>query len=216
MTIESAAREPDYDVVVIGGGVNGTGVARDCALRGMKVALFEKHDWGFGASGNSSGMIHGGARYLTDTPEVTKLSCQDSGYIQQIAPHLVFRIPFLFPIPARGLASRVALAAVDAFFAFYDRYQPLKRGEPHNLLTPDEARALEPGLEGELRGAITFDEWGIDGARLCLSNVLDAQAHGATCAAHHEVLSFLRDPAELGGTVRGVVARDRETGACVR
>lgn len=212
--IVSAEREPDYDVVVIGGGVNGTGVARDCALRGMKVALFEKHDWGFGASGNSSGMIHGGARYLTDTPEVTRLSCQDSGYIQRIAPHLVFRIPFLFPIPARGLASRIALAAVDAFFAFYDRYQPLKRGKPHTLLAPDEARALEPGLAGELRGAITFDEWGIDGARLCLANVIDAEEHGARCLAHHEVVEILRDPAE-DGRVRGVVARDRETGARV-
>ncbi|WP_053230770.1 glycerol-3-phosphate dehydrogenase/oxidase [Sandaracinus amylolyticus] len=199
----------DFDVIVIGGGVNGTGVARDCALRGMKVALFEKHDWGFGASGNSSGMIHGGARYLTDTPDVTRQSCQDSGYIQRIAPHLVFRIPFLFPIPARGLASRVALAAVDAFFAFYDRYQPLKGGKPHNLLSDHEARALEPGLAGDLRGAITFDEWGIDGARLCLANVLDAEAHGATCRAHHEVISLLRED----DRVTGVIARDRETGA---
>jgi glycerol-3-phosphate dehydrogenase len=57
--------DSDVDVVVIGGGVNGTGVARDATLRGLKVALFERNDLAFGASGNSSGMIHGGARYLT-------------------------------------------------------------------------------------------------------------------------------------------------------
>jgi glycerol-3-phosphate dehydrogenase len=215
--VEIVESAPEHDVVVIGGGVNGTGVARDCALRGMKVALFEKHDWGFGASGNSSGMIHGGARYLTEEPSVTKASCEDSGFIQRIAPHLVFRIPFLFPIPGRSARSRVFLAAVDAFFAFYDRYQPLKQGKPHALLRPDEVRALEPGLHGDLAGAISFDEWGIDGTRLCIANVIDAEEHGAKCRARCEVVAILREPGEpggaaRGGSVRGVVARDRETG----
>jgi glycerol-3-phosphate dehydrogenase len=211
-SIQLIEDRPEHDVVIIGGGVLGTGVARDCALRGMKVALFEKHDWGFGASGSSSGMIHGSARYLTDQPRVTQRSCRESGYIQQIAPHLVFRIPFLFPIPARGFAARIALAAADAFFAFYDRYQPLKRSKPHTILRPDEVRALEPGLGGDIRGAISFDEWGVDGARLCLANVLDAIEHGARCHAYHEVVAILRDPPEKGGAARGVVARDRETG----
>ena len=84
---DALGRSPDVDVVVIGGGVNGTGVARDCALRGMSVALFERHDLAFGASGNSSGMIHGGPRYLTQDPDVTHSSCLDSGHIPSIAPH---------------------------------------------------------------------------------------------------------------------------------
>ena len=67
----------DVDVVVIGGGVNGTGVARDASMRGLKVALFERNDLAFGASGNSSGMIHGGPRYLTYDPDVTYTSCLD-------------------------------------------------------------------------------------------------------------------------------------------
>src|SRR5262245_6634324 len=89
----------DVDVVVIGGGVNGTGVARDAAMRGLRVALFERNDIAFGASGNSSGMIHGGVRYLSYDPEVTETSCRDSGHIQAIAPHLLFLIPFLMPVP---------------------------------------------------------------------------------------------------------------------
>ena len=142
---ESAGSAPDadVDVIVIGGGVNGTGVARDCALRGLKVALFERNDLAFGASGNSSGMIHGGPRYLTSDPDVTYSSCLDSGHIQRIAPHLLFRIPFLIPIyGATELAAEATLAAFDAFFDVYDRYQPLKRGKPHVRLSADELNVL--------------------------------------------------------------------------
>ncbi|MCC7535189.1 MAG: glycerol-3-phosphate dehydrogenase/oxidase [Deltaproteobacteria bacterium] len=213
-----AAREGaalDCDVLVIGGGVNGTGVARDCALRGLRVRLYEKHDFAFGASGNSSGMVHGGVRYLTTHPEVTAQSCLDSGFIQSIAPHLVFRIPFVFPIRKRR-GDRIVEAALDAFFAAYDRYQPLKRGKRHNRLSADEALALEPTLAPAMRGAITFDEWGIDGARLCVLNALDAERHGGHVHNHHEVVGLLRDEAALAaGTpsaVRGVIVRDRLTG----
>lgn len=87
------------DVIIIGGGANGTGLARDLALRGVRVVLAEKGDLGRGASGASSGMIHGGPRYLLDDVETTRHSCEDSGYIQAIAPHLCFRIPFLMPVP---------------------------------------------------------------------------------------------------------------------
>ena len=91
-------RTASYDVVVVGGGVNGTGVARDCAMRGLRTALVEKADLVSGATGACSGMIHGGARYLLHDLSVTKMSCLDSGYIQRIAPHLCFRIPFIVPM----------------------------------------------------------------------------------------------------------------------
>src|SRR5271169_6593813 len=134
----------DVDVIVIGGGVNGVGVARDASLRGLKVALFERNDIAFGASGNSSGMIHGGPRYLTYDPAVTHSSCLDSGHIQRIAPHLLFRIPFLMPIFKSGpLMSRIALTGFDAFFDLYDAYQPLKAGKSHVRLNADEIRSLE-------------------------------------------------------------------------
>src|SRR6202012_442444 len=139
----------DVDVVVIGGGVNGLGVARDASKRGLKVALFERNDLAFGASGNSSGMIHGGVRYLTYDPHVTETSCRDSGHIQAIAPHLLFRIPFLIPVE-NTRKGRFLYPLMDAFFAAYDQYQPLKRGKQHARLTADELRALEPGLAGDL------------------------------------------------------------------
>ena len=168
----------DVDVVVIGGGVNGLGVARDASMRGLKVVLFERNDLAFGASGNSSGMIHGGPRYLTYDPHVTETSCRDSGHIQAIAPHLLFRIPFLIPVE-NTRKGRFMFPLMDAFFAAYDEYQPLKRGKLHARLTADELRALEPGIAGDLTGGFSIDEWGIDGARLCVANAVDAMERGA-------------------------------------
>jgi glycerol-3-phosphate dehydrogenase len=146
------------DVAVVGGGINGTGVARDLAMRGLTVALFERNDLAFGASGNSSGMIHGGVRYLSRAPHVTETSCRDSGYIQRIAPHLLFRIPFLMPV-RQSAKGRIALELIDAYFKAYDDYQPLKRGEPHCRLDAADLARLEPGLVGAVVGGITFDEW---------------------------------------------------------
>ncbi|HEX4336515.1 MAG TPA: glycerol-3-phosphate dehydrogenase/oxidase [Polyangiaceae bacterium] len=208
MKVEPASNRGDVDVVVIGGGVNGTGVARDAALRGLRVALFERNDLAFGASGNSSGMIHGGPRYLTYDPDVTYTSCLDSGHIQSIAPHLLFRIPFLMPVRKR-LGSKVELFALDAFFDLYDRYQPLKHGKQHVLLDEDDVRRLEPGIVGELEGGVSFDEWGIDGARLCVASAVDAQEHGAEIRTHCTVTELLRG---AGGAIAGVRFRDRLTG----
>ena len=184
-----------YDVAVIGGGVNGTGVARDLALRGLRVILFERNDLAFGASGNSSGMIHGGVRYLETNPSVTETSCRDSGYIQQIAPFLLFRIPFLMPV-SDGKKGRVLVELIDAYFRAYDNYQPLKHSEPHTRLSESDLRKLEPGLAGKNAGGVTFDEWGVDGVRLCVLNALDAEEHGAKIHTHTTVEKFARDPSQ--------------------
>jgi glycerol-3-phosphate dehydrogenase len=206
------------DVVVIGGGVNGTGVARDLVLRGLGVVLFERHDLAFGASGNSSGMIHGGPRYLLNNPSVTKSSCLDSGYIQRIAPHLLFRIPFLVPMKS-GARGKVLLELYDAFFRAYDDFQPLKRGELHTRLDASELRRLEPGIVGSVVGGVTFDEWGVDGARLCVMNALDAKERGAKILVHTLVLRIAKARPEGDGDRAPaylVMARDTITGAVTR
>src|SRR6185369_15482040 len=180
--------------------------------------LFERNDIAFGASGNSSGMIHGGPRYLTADPNVTRTSCLDSGHIQSIAPHLLFRVPFLMPIGPEG-TERTHIDLVDAFFEAYDRYQPLKNGKPHARLAPSELFELEPGLFGgrgqnasRLTGGITFDEWGIDGVRLCVANAVDAIERGASVRTHTSVEAILREPS---GRVGGVRARSMLTGESV-
>lgn len=194
-----------YDVVVIGGGANGTGLARDLALRGVKVALFDKGDFARGASGASSGMIHGGPRYLLDDVETTRHACTDSGFIQNIAPHLCFRIPFLMPIAKDNAFGPLGVLLHDVFFDVYDRYTPLKNGVPHARVTPAQMQAIEPGLAGDYLGGVTLDEWGIDVGRLCLANALDAEAHGAHIATYTEVVGIeqAEDGSIIGVRVRG-------------
>jgi glycerol-3-phosphate dehydrogenase len=204
--------EVRWDVIVLGGGVNGAGVARDCAMRGLRVLLLERADLGVGASGNSSGMIHGGIRYMLSDRKVTALACRDSGYIQRIAPHLLFRIPFLMPFAssreAASLVDRATWYATEVYVGTYDLYQPLKRGKPSTRLSPEELYALEPGLRPGLAGAVTLDEWGIDAFRLCVLNALDAAARGADVRTWTEGRELLRE----GGRVRGVRWRDLLTG----
>jgi len=131
-------------------------------------------------------MIHGGVRYLETNPSVTETSCRDSGYIQQVAPFLLFRIPFLMPI-AEGKKGRVLLELIDAYFRAYDDYQPLKHSELHTRLDAAELLRIEPGLVGKNAGGVTFDEWGVDGVRLCVLNALDAEQHGAKIHTHTTV-----------------------------
>ncbi|MFO0581868.1 MAG: glycerol-3-phosphate dehydrogenase/oxidase [Anaeromyxobacter sp.] len=201
-----------FDVIVLGGGANGAGVARDCALRGLSVLLVERADFGVGATGNSSGMIHGGIRYMLSGRAVTALACRDSGYIQRIAPHLLFRIPFLMPFASKGEAAtlyeRAAWYATEVYVGTYDQFQPLKRGKPSTRVTAEELYRLEPALRPGLAGAVTLDEWGIDAFRLCVANALDARAHGADVRTWTEA----RDVLTEGGRVTGVRIRDRLTG----
>jgi glycerol-3-phosphate dehydrogenase len=193
-------------VLVIGGGINGTGIARDLALRGVDVLLVERRELGSGTSSSSSGMIHGGLRYLQKDPEVTHHSCVDSGAIQRIAPHLVFRIPFVMPVfPEDPLGPEL----VEIGLEMYDRYVPFKNGRPHTRLTRAQALALEPALSERIECAFTLDEWGVDAARLCAANALDAADRGASVLTHTEVMEILRD---ASGRVNGARLRDRIRG----
>lgn len=198
-----------FDVIVIGGGINGTGIARDCALRGLKTILLEKKDFGSGTTGASSCMIHGGARYMLYDTSTTKKSCLDSGYIQKIAPHLIFRIPFIIPVSKNRRNSAIYLNGLDLYFEGYDSFASLKGGKPHTRLTPEEALRIEPGLRPEIIGAITMDEWGIDAHRLCLLNALSAKEHGAVVRNYTEVVEFLIE----SGSVKGVRLYDRLRGS---
>lgn len=203
-----------YDLIVVGGGINGCGIARDAAMRGLDVALFEKNDFSTGATWASSGLIHGGLRYLSNDPRVTKKSCYDSGHIQRIAPHLLFRVPFLYPVRGDTLANKVLLELVEIYFDTYDRYAHLKGGAPHTRMTREQALELEPGLPDDIIGAVTTDEWGIDSSRLTVINAIDAAEHGADIHTYREVADFLWEDGSSGrrGTMRGVRVRDRIRG----
>lgn len=198
--------EGDFDVVVVGGGITGAGVARDAALRGLRVCLVEQHDFGAGTTWGSSGMIHGGLRYIEYDWETTRVSCLDGGYIKRIAPHLLFPVVFLLPIyPDDPFGMEKKETALEV----YDRFQPYKAGRPHVRLTAAEALRLEPGLRPGLSGAVTMDEWGVDAARLVALNAVGAREAGAELRTYTEVVGIVRED----GAVRGVRVRSRLSGA---
>jgi len=192
-----------YDLLIIGGGINGAGIARDASLRGLSVALFEREDWGAGTTGHSTRMIHGGVRYLLYDVPTTAHSSADAGRIRRIAPHLTWRIPFLWPLyPGNALMRELT----DAFLGAYDPHAARKGGLQHARLTAVEARMLEPGLAPDVVGALTLDEWGCDVFRLAAANALDARERGAQVHPHTEVTELLFT--DGGRTVRGARVRD--------
>lgn len=195
-----------YDVIIIGGGINGTGVARDLALRGLKPILFEKGDISTGATWASSGLIHGGLRYLLYDIQTTKRSCIDSGYIQRIVPFLLFRLPIIFPVVP---GETYSIGKVETLLEAYDRFVSYKNGKLHCRLTREEVFELEPALSERVTGAVTFDEWGINSTRLCILNAKDAERHGAQIRPYHEVINVNRD----GSNVVGVKVRDLRSGS---
>lgn len=186
-----------YDVVVIGGGVTGAGVARDLSLRGLSVLVLDKGDWGAGTSGASSWMIHGGPRYLEFDWDTTRLSCLDAGHIVTIARNLVYRVVFLIPVLPH---DRNDIERMETAMEVYDRFQPLKKSHPHRRLSAAEARQAEPGLSPDIVGAVSMEEWGVDPHRLVFANLQDAVAHGARAMNHTRVTGLMRD----GGKVIGV------------
>jgi len=198
-----------YDVLIIGGGINGSGIARDCAMRGLKTILVEKKDFAAGATGTCSGMIHGGPRYLEYDIETTRSSCIDSGYIQKIAPFLLFRIPFIMPV-LKG--DKYNIEFIETFFEAYDRFVELKNGRPHTRLTRADALKLEPGLTDRITGGVTMDEWGCSPFRLCVLNVLSAHRHGAEIRNHTSVDKLLVDEERrvVGAGLRNILTGERE------
>ncbi|MBF0105996.1 MAG: FAD-dependent oxidoreductase [Deltaproteobacteria bacterium] len=202
-----------YPVIIAGGGINGVGIARDCALRGIECLLIEKDDFAAGTSGYSSGMIHGGPRYMLSDRDITKLSCVDSGYIQRAAPHLLFRIPFLYTVfktkDRSGLKSTLLLEGIETFFTAYDKFAPFKGGKKHTRLSPQEISVLEPGIpQKNLVGGVSFDEWGVDVPRLCMANVICAKEHGATVLNHTKITKVIKEAEQ----VKGVEVVDTLTG----
>jgi glycerol-3-phosphate dehydrogenase len=185
-----------YDLAIIGGGVNGTGIARDAALRGLRVALIEREDWGAGTTGGSTRMIHGGLRYLLYDIPTTRISNEDAGRIRRIAPHITWRIPFLWPLyPGRPFFRE----ATEALLSAYDVHARRKGGIQHTRLSREEAHAIEPGLAPDVTGAVTLDEWGVDVFRLAALNALDARESGARLFTHTEVVELLRSGRDVQG-----------------
>src|SRR3954467_13519171 len=145
-----------FDVLIIGGGINGCGVARDAAMRGLSVALLERDDFGSGTSGRSSRLVHGGIRYLEQGQlHLVHESIRERQTLLRIAPHLVKPLAFTWPIYRGARVGKVKLSA--GLLAYY----VLAGGQArrHSTLNARETLEREPSLEhkGLIGGAIYYD-----------------------------------------------------------
>ncbi|MBI1735614.1 MAG: glycerol-3-phosphate dehydrogenase/oxidase [Candidatus Rokubacteria bacterium] len=198
----------ETDVVVIGGGIAGAGVARDLALRGFRATLIEKADFAYGTTSRSSKLIHGGLRYLELFDfGLVRESLRERETLRRLAPHVVKPLPFLVPIYR---ASSRGLIKVRIGLKLYDLLTPGRDRERSRVLRPIDALSLEPAIRAEgLRGAgYYFDDLLLLPERFCLENVLSACRHGARAVNYAEVDGFVRDP---GGTLAGVRVHDLVT-----
>jgi len=196
------------DAVVIGGGMAGAGVARDVALRGASVALFEKGDFASGTSSKSSKLIHGGLRYLELMDfGLVRESLRERKTLERLAPHLVRPLPFLVPVYRGGTRG---LVMVRIGLTLYNLLTPGKTTDRYRLMRPVEALSLEPGIQPEdLRGVgYYFDDLLLFPERLCLENLLSAVRHGARAYNYCAVEEVARG--EAGA--QGVRVRDLLTG----
>jgi glycerol-3-phosphate dehydrogenase len=200
---------PPWDVVVIGGGATGVGVAVDAAARGYRVALLEQHDFGKGTSSRSTKLVHGGVRYLQQRRfRLVHDALRERGLLCRNAPHLVHALPTIVPLHSRW---------EGVYYGFGLKVYEWMSGKwslgPSRRLTMDEAVSAIPTLERRgLCGGVAYFDGAFDDTRLLVNLVQTAIEHGAVCLNHAPVRELVRE----AGRVRGVVADDAETGNGLR
>jgi glycerol-3-phosphate dehydrogenase len=197
-----------FDVVVIGGGVVGSGSALDAATRGLKVALVEARDLASGTSSRSSKMFHGGLRYLEQLEFglVREALYERELSLTKLAPHLVKPLPFLFPLTKRGWERPYVAAGI----LLYDRLGGAKSVPAQKHLTRAGALRLSPGLKRtSLIGGIRYYDTVVDDARHTMTVARTAAHYGAVVRSSTQVVALLRE----ADRVTGVRVRDSEDGA---
>ncbi len=197
-----------FDLLVVGGGIVGAGVANEAARHGLRVALVDRGDFGNATSSASSKLIHGGLRYLRlgDVKLVREAHTERRALLHVVAPHLVRRLPFLFTV-YRGGPYRPATIRLGLW-----TYSTLARERLGGFAKPERARERVPGLRLEgLLGCGLYQDASTHDGRLCLANVTAASEAGAVVLNHAEAVE-LRN---VGGRVRGAEIHDRLSGDTV-
>ncbi|HEU4480753.1 MAG TPA: glycerol-3-phosphate dehydrogenase/oxidase [Actinomycetota bacterium] len=181
--LEASATEP-FDLLVVGGGITGAGIALDAASRGMSVGLVERNDFASGTSSKSSKLVHGGLRYLEQRElGLVREAAQERDLLRELAPHLVEPIPFVLPIADRWMRAKfgVGLWAYDALASF-------KNLKVHRYLGVDETEAAVPPIpEGKIKGGFLFYDCKNDDVRLVMEVLMQAVRHGAVVANYTPV-----------------------------
>jgi glycerol-3-phosphate dehydrogenase len=212
-----ALQEKEFDILVIGGGATGCGVALDAASRGLKVALVEKFDFSSGTSSRSTKLIHGGVRYLQkailgldfEQYRMVQEALAERGNLVQIAPHLAHPLPIMLPV-YRWWQLPYYYVGIKCYDLVAGR-QLLKSSY---ILSKSKALELFPMLKRDkLVGALVYYDGQHDDARMCIAIAVTAARLGANIANHTEVLDLCKGYDASGkSVVTGAKVRDRETG----
>lgn len=186
----------ETDVIVIGGGATGAGTARDCARRGLRCILLERHDIATGATGRNHGLLHSGSRYAVTDSESARECIEENRILKRIARHCIEETDGLF----------ITLPEDD--LAFQTRFMTSCQaaGIEAKILEPQEALRLEPAVNPNLIGAVRVPDGTVDPFRLTAANMLDAREQGAQVLTYHEVIGLLRS----GDRVTGVRVYDHQ------
>ena len=212
----AAMESGKLDVLVVGAGVVGAGVALDAVSRGLSTALVEQRDFASGTSSRSSKLVHGGLRYLEMFDfELVNEALEERGLLlTRIAPHLVRPVEFLYPLHhtwerpyvGAGLMLYDAMAQIGALVGRYDVGVPR-----HKHLFRRHLARIAPDLRtDDLTGAIRYVDCQVDDARLVMNIARTAASYGAHVASRTQVIAFLREPDGDGDRVVGVRVRDLE------
>lgn len=205
---KTLAVEP-FDLIIIGGGIIGTGAARDAALRGLRTLLVEKEDFACGTTSRSTRLIHGGLRYLRMLDfKLVHQDLHEREILLNIAPHLVRRLEFVIPLLRSQPYYRLALPVGLRLYNILSHGTSLP---PSHYLSSQETLKLEPSLantEGLTGAYLYYDCQAEYTERLCIENVLDAAAKGATVLNHAAMTRLLFK----NGTVSGIQVKDTLSG----
>lgn len=195
--LDALTSEP-FDVLVVGGGITGAGVARDAAMRGLRTALVEKDDFASGTSSRSSRLVHGGVRYLEhgDLRLVFEAS-HERRVLRQLAPHLVRPLAFTWPVYA---GARIARWKLAAGLTLYDLLATFRNVARHERLSAAGVLRREPRLlRDDLRGGARYWDALTDDARLTLATVRSAIDAGATVVNHARVTALVQEGSRVTG-----------------
>ncbi len=197
-------KSQEFDLIVIGGGITGAGIARDAAMRGLSVAVIEARDFASGTSSKSSKLLHGGIRYLEQFQMhlVFEASHERRLHSDFLAPHLAHPVPFLIPVypwsPRAFFTVAFGVYLYDALALF--------RNHGTRVLGKDKALQEEPRLESRgLKGGAVYHDVVMDDARLALENIHSAAFHGATVCNYLVARGFDKDGT---GRIRGLWVKD--------
>ncbi|MHA1669180.1 MAG: glycerol-3-phosphate dehydrogenase/oxidase [Promethearchaeota archaeon] len=203
-------KETNYDIIIIGGGITGAGIAREASMRDLKVALLDMQDFAAGTSSRSTKMAHGGLRYIAQGEiDLVKSATRERNWMRVQIPHLVRPIPFFLPIIEGGKYKKRDFQGVTKMYDFLsDDKSEFKNYKKSKSYSAEEIYKLEPEFNRKgLQGGVIYYDTNIDDARLTIEIIKEAVVRGADSLNYCKVIEYLKNDSKIVG----IKCKDLET-----